>query len=88
MLGLPHKSIFADKVQVGERTIAGNQLKWSAFHDFPASQMYSVMQEWVFPFIKNLHADKDSASNSVIIFLQYHLMCHNNKKVGGVNNVK
>ena len=61
MLGLPHKSIFASEVQVGERTIPGNQLKWSVFHDFPAGQMYSVMQEWVFPFIKNLHADKDSA---------------------------
>lgn len=23
--------------------------------------MYSVMQEWVFPFIKNLHSDKNSA---------------------------
>ena len=23
--------------------------------------MYSFVQEWVFPFIKNLHADKDSA---------------------------
>ena len=61
MLGLPHKSIFAGEVQVGERTTPGNQLKWSVFHDFPAGQMYSVMQEWVFPFIKNLHADKDSA---------------------------
>lgn len=61
MLGLPHKSIFAGAVQVGERTIAGEQLKWSVFHDFPAAQMYSVMQEWVFPFIKTLHADKDSA---------------------------
>ena len=61
MLGLPHKSIFAGEVQVGERTIAGEQLKWSVFHDFPAAQMYSVMQGWVFPFIKTLHADKDSA---------------------------
>ena len=61
MLGLPHKSIFADEVQIGDRTIAGNQLKWSVFHDFPASKMYSTMQEWVFPFIKNLHGDKDSA---------------------------
>lgn len=61
MLGLPHKSIFAGEVQVGERTIAGEQLKWSVFHDFPAAQMYIVMQEWVFPFIKTLHADKDSA---------------------------
>ena len=43
MLGLPHKSMFAGEVQVGERTILGNQLKWSVFHDFPAGQMYSVM---------------------------------------------
>lgn len=61
MLGLPYQSIFADEVQVGDRTIDGPQLKWSVFHDFPAGKMYSVMQEWVFPFIKNLHGDKNSA---------------------------
>ncbi|MBR4726689.1 MAG: SAM-dependent DNA methyltransferase, partial [Clostridia bacterium] len=61
MLGLPYQSIFADEVQVGDRVIDGQQLKWSVFHDFPAGRMYSVMQEWVFPFIKNLHGDKNSA---------------------------
>lgn len=61
MLGLPHKSIFAGDVVIGERSIPGEQLKWSVFRDFPAGQMYSVMQEWVFPFIKGLHGDKDSA---------------------------
>ena len=61
MLGLPHKSIFADEVQVGERTIDGKQLKWSVFHDFPAGKMYTTVQEWVFPFIKNLHGNKSSA---------------------------
>lgn len=61
MLGLPHKSIFAGNVMVGDREVDGNQLKWSAFHDFPAGKMYQVVQEWVFPFIKNLHEDKDSA---------------------------
>ena len=61
MLGLPYTSIFSGEVQVGERKIDGQQLKWSVFHDFPAGRMYSVMQEWVFPFIKNLHSDKDSA---------------------------
>ena len=61
MLGLPFKSIFADEVTVGERKINGKQLKWSVFHDYPAAQMYTVMQEDVFPFIKNLHADKNSA---------------------------
>ena len=45
MLGLPYKSIFSDQVEIGERTIDGNQLKWSVFHDFPAEKMYSTMQE-------------------------------------------
>ncbi|MBE6105261.1 class I SAM-dependent DNA methyltransferase [Anaerovibrio lipolyticus] len=61
MLGLPYKSIFADDVKIGERSINGKQLKWSVFHDFPAGRMYTVMQEWVFPFIKDLHGDKNSA---------------------------
>ena len=61
MLGLPYQSIFSDKVNVGERIIDGSQLKWSVFRDFPADRMYSVMQELVFPFIKTLHSDKDSA---------------------------
>ena len=61
MLGLPYQSIFADEVQIGERTVDGRQLKWSVFHDFPAAQMYAVVQESVFPFIKNLHGDKNSA---------------------------
>lgn len=61
MLGLPYKSIFENKVQIGERIINGNQLKWSVFHDFPAAKMYTTIQEYVFPFIKTLHGDKDSA---------------------------
>ena len=61
MLGLPFQSIFADEVPIGTQTVDGTQLKWSVFHDFPAQKMYSVMQEWVFPFIKNLHGDKESA---------------------------
>ena len=51
MLGLPHKSIFE----------TNSQLKWSVFRDFPAERMYAVVQEQVFPFIKNLHGDKGSA---------------------------
>ncbi|MGN0655391.1 MAG: N-6 DNA methylase [Ruminiclostridium sp.] len=61
MLGLPHNSIFADEVTIGERIVDGKQLKWSVFHDFPAERAYSVMQELVFPFIKGLHSDKNSA---------------------------
>ena len=61
MLGLPYKSIFADEVEVNDRKVEGKQLKWSVFRDFPAGRMYSTMQELVFPFIKNLHGDKNSA---------------------------
>ena len=61
MLGIPFESIFAGKVRVNARSIDGNQLKWSVFHDFPAAKMYSTVQEWVFPFIKELHGDKESA---------------------------
>ena len=61
MLGIPYQSIFVKEVNIGERKIAGSQMKWSVFHDFPAPQLYSVMQEWVFPFIKGLHGDKESA---------------------------
>ena len=61
MLGLPFQSMFGKDVKIGDRTIDGSQLKWSVFHDFPASKMYSTVQEWVFPFIKDLHGDKESA---------------------------
>ena len=62
MLGLDdYQSIFAGEVRVGDRTVDGNQLKWSTFKDFSAEKMYSNMQENVFPFIKNLHGNKESA---------------------------
>jgi len=61
MLGIPYESKFADEVVIGERKVDGKQLKWSLFRDFPAGQMYSVVQELVFPFIKNLDSNKDSA---------------------------
>lgn len=61
MLGLPYQSVFPREIQAGGYTIDGSQLKWSVFHDFPAGKMYSTVQEWVFPFIKNLHGNKESA---------------------------
>ena len=38
MPGLPYKSIFASKMQIGERTIPGNQLMWSVFTTFLPSR--------------------------------------------------
>jgi type I restriction enzyme M protein len=36
-------------------------LRWSRFKDTPAETMYCTVSGEVFPFIKSLHADKDSA---------------------------
>ena len=61
LLGLPYQSIFSEEVKIGERTLDGSQLKWSVCRDFPADRVYSVMQEWVFPFMKTFVSDKNSA---------------------------
>ena len=61
MLGLPFQSIFGDEVQIGGRTIDGRLLRWSVFRDLEAAQTYSIVQEWVFPFIKGLHGNKSCA---------------------------
>lgn len=61
LLGVPYQTLFAEEVQIGGRTVNGRQLKWSVFRDYPPEKMFAVMQEMVFPFIKNLHGQKDSA---------------------------
>lgn len=52
MLDVPYQSIFDAEYQ---------DCRWSSFRHFEAAKMYTTVQEKVFPFIKNLHADKDSA---------------------------
>ncbi len=61
MLGISHESIFKDEVEVEDRTVDGKQLKWSVFQDFPAEKMFDVVKNEVFPFIINLHSDRESA---------------------------
>ena len=61
MLGLPHESIFAGTVKIGEREVEGDLLRWSKFQDIGAEQMYETVQALVFPFIKGLHGNKESA---------------------------
>jgi len=61
MLGIPYETIFTKTVVINERKVDGNQLKWSTFHDLPPAEMYDIVSTKVFPFIKTLHNDKDSA---------------------------
>ena len=50
MLELPYTSMFEGH----------EQCKWSVFRDLPAEKMYELMQQEIFPFIKNLHGNKES----------------------------
>ncbi len=61
MFNLPFKSIFPQKITIGGKSIRGDCLRWGTFHDYEPSEMYKVVQESVFPFIKGLHSDKESA---------------------------
>ncbi len=61
MLELPFESMFKDTLEINGRVVNGKELKWLHFRDFPAEQMYSIIQESVFPFIKSLHGNKNSA---------------------------
>lgn len=62
ILGLPYQSIFAREVKYGDAVVIdGEQLRWSELRDLPAQKMYFFMQEVIFPFIRNLHGDKESA---------------------------
>jgi len=50
MLELPYTSMFEGH----------DEYKWSVFRDISADKMYELMQTEVFPFIKNLHGNKES----------------------------
>lgn len=52
VLGLKHTSIFPED---------RHNLRWSIFKDFEAEKMYKIVANEVFPFIKTLHGDKESA---------------------------
>lgn len=52
MLGIPYTSRFDGSHQ---------DYRWSQFKNATAQDMYKTMQERVFPFIKELHGDEESA---------------------------
>ena len=61
MLGLPYRSMFEGEFQAGPSKVDGEIFKWSRFRDLPADRMFEIVQLGVFPFIKQLHGNKDSA---------------------------
>lgn len=61
MLGIPFTSIFSGEYRVGNTTVDGSQFKWSSFKDLSPDKMFDIVQNGVFPFIKQMHGSKDSA---------------------------
>lgn len=61
MLRKKYTSIFPVQYKGStENEIEGRLMKWSVFRDQEA-QMFNIVQNYVFPFIKNMHPDKNSS---------------------------
>lgn len=60
MLGIPYKSIFDGQWRVGSEDLPLTEFKWSVFKDRSPEKIFAIFQEGLFPFIKQLHGDKDS----------------------------
>ncbi len=61
MVRKPYKSIFDGQYPLNGTMVDGTTFKWSVFKQYPAEKMMEVMNYGVFPFIKNLHSDKEGA---------------------------
>ena len=58
--GSKHRSVFSGDFCHQGRNIAAEQLRWSTWKRLPAAELYHTVQEWVFPFLKALHAKQRS----------------------------
>ena len=58
--GSKHRSVFSGDFCHQGRSIAAAQLRWSTWNRLPAAELYHTVQEWVFPFLKALHAKQRS----------------------------
>lgn len=81
LLGVPYNRIFNDEQQ---------HLRWSKFsNEGNAEKMYEIVQNQVFPFIKNLHGNQESAyakyMGDAIFKIPTPLML--SKIVDGINNI-
>lgn len=55
VLGVPQSHIFPEAYRNAYGAeISGEELRWSRFKDKPAQEMYRIVSEFVFPFIKEL----------------------------------
>lgn len=79
-IGIPYTGLFPEDKQ---------HIRWSKFKDREAAEMYEIVQNEVFPFIKNLHTNEGSAyskyMSDAIFKIPTPLML--SKIVEGINNI-
>ncbi len=61
LLDIDYKSLFDGEFSFGGRTVECRTFKWSVFRDMAPDNMYDIVQNGVFPFIKQIHSNRDSA---------------------------
>lgn len=61
MIGKDYVDEFTGTFTVRERNFDRNDFRWSTFKEFPAEKMFDVVANGVFPFLKQLHPDRNSA---------------------------
>lgn len=61
LLGVDYDGIFDGKAEINGKEVDKNLLKWKTFREMGAEQMFNLMNESVFPFIKNLDTNEGSA---------------------------
>lgn len=80
-LGMEHQGLFPKDKQ---------HLRWSRFKQFgSAEEMYEVVSKEVFPFIKNLHGNEDSAYSKYMNDAMFMIPTANmlSKIVDGIDNI-
>ncbi|SHH49515.1 type I restriction-modification system subunit M [Tepidibacter thalassicus] len=80
LLGFDYEGIFPKDKQY---------IRWSKFKNLEASKMYEIVSKEVFPFIKNLHGNKDSAytkymSDAIFVIPTPQIL---SKIVDGIDNI-
>lgn len=61
MLGIEPKIIFKGKSPKYKNRFEYKDLRWHIFKQFEAGRMYEIVNEGVFPFIKELNGDASSS---------------------------
>ncbi|MFR7592321.1 MAG: N-6 DNA methylase [Longibaculum sp.] len=61
LLGVDFEPLFPNEFAINNSVIDGQNLRWSVFKNFGAEEMYNNYINFVFPFIKQLSGNEESA---------------------------